>query len=86
MVDGVDEEGEAENVGEENEFLDLRKRMELGNDGECLAYLPDITAHLACGGQELYGRHPFFGAESCFTSEAVEVGDESFENILKPAV
>ena len=33
VVDGVDEEGEAEDVGKEDEFLDLHEKMGLGNGG-----------------------------------------------------
>lgn len=87
MVDRVDEDGEAEDVGEEDEFLcfpPLRLVPHVFILQECWGdtYLSHIGRDLAHLLQEGKSRHPFLGAESSLLGEVVEMRDETLEDVF----
>ena len=45
-----------------------------------ITHLPNIRAHLADFSQEVYARHPFFGAQARLSGKIVHMADEPFQN------
>lgn len=87
VVDGVDEEGEAEDVGEEDEFLyTLVSSLAIQSTGEDAAYLSHITAYLTDLRQELQAGHPLFGAEPGLARKVVQVGDQPLQHVLQAGI
>lgn len=85
MVNGVDEQGEAEDVGQEDEFLQIVKHI-LRARFQYLTYLPHIATYLARRSEELYSRHPLLSAQPGFARKIVEVDHQTFEDILEPRI
>lgn len=68
--DGVYEQGEAEDVGEEDVFLYTCLMLWAWVES-IAAHLPHVCTLLADSCQELEASHPFFEAETCFSCEVV---------------
>ena len=86
VVDGVDEEGEADDVAEEDKFLEHGCQWIEGCGGRGvggLTYLSHICTYLADLCEELDPGHPFIEAQSCFARKVVEVRDEALHNVLE---
>lgn len=60
MVDCVDEEGEAEDIGEEDEFLSVLSAFASSRDRLSIStYMSNIARYLPNFHQEIQSRHPF---------------------------
>jgi hypothetical protein len=94
VVDGVDEEGEAEDVGEEDEFLcfpSISKHIHLPlplylhilHSKEVSTYLSHIRTSLPHTRQEPYPRHPLLKAEPRLARKVVQVRDKALHDVLE---
>jgi len=82
MIDIIDKEGEAQDVGEENEFLSskapVRHLPTANQDTITIAdtHMPDIAADLPARNEKIEGCHPFVGAQSGLAGKVMQVQDE----------
>lgn len=93
MIDGVDEEGETENVGQENEFLgpivlavEHSLHGPLWNFGIGSAYMANLAGDLPDPHQEVQRCHPFRGAEASLARKVVQMRDEALEEVCEALV
>lgn len=84
VVNGIDKKGEAEDVGEKDEFLGSSCQSRFPS---CLifklgcsvlivlAYIPYVTAYLPNFDQEIQRCHPFLGTQSYLSCKIMQMGD-----------
>lgn len=75
VIYAVYEEREAEDVGEQNEFLIDNEREHARSTGRkmLLSYLSHIGAHLSNGCKEVDAFHPFLLAQSRFSGKIMDM-------------
>ena len=86
MVDRVDEEGETDYVGEQDELLHGVSVCGGWAWGGGPLYLPHVCTYLPDLGQELDACHPLVEAQPCLARKVVEVRDETLHDVLQPWV
>lgn len=96
MVYTVDQEGQAQDIGEEDELLPAAQGQSVaafpmepcsgGIRKDIATHLPDVTANLPGLGQEQQRRHPLVGTEAGLAREVVQVSDEPVQEVLQPFI
>lgn len=98
VVDAVDEQREAEDVGEEDEFLQARREIHVskscssntkelwGVSAPWTTYMANVAADLTTRHQKVQCCHPFLGAKPGLSGKVMEMRHEARHEVLEPRI